>query len=75
MSKKKKYEVRRWVSFPAFYHVEASSPQEARKIANKNVQTYLKQIGLADSVHIDELDCSVSDLDDRLSTVLRGGEE
>lgn len=60
MSKKKKqYEVRRWVSFPAFYTVTAESAVEAREQACKMAQAYVDRLKLQ-GVHIDEGDAVVA---------------
>lgn len=56
---KSKYVVRRWVSFPAFYEVDASTPHEARAIATGLAKAFVKLKGL--DVVLDDQDCVVAD--------------
>jgi hypothetical protein len=58
-SKKKTYEVRRWVSFPAWYKVEADSALEARKIAYHMATQYVSSLKI-DNNPMDEGDSLVA---------------
>ena len=62
MAKKKtiNYTVRRWVHFPAFWEVEASTPQEARKKSYELTMSYLKNLGISETSPIEEGDAVVA---------------